>query len=185
MDDRIIDKADDQELQKLGTEFEYVEFRNCTFTNISGIEFTNCTFTSCNLSNASVANTKMQDLKFNDCKLIGINFSDTNSFGFSAQFNNCMMDYTNFTRRKLIKCSFVNCKLEGSNFSATDLSKSKIERCNLHYAIFSDTNISGLDFTSNYNFTIDPSKNKVKKTKFLSSNLAGLLSHFDITIINN
>ena len=167
---------------KIEREYESTVFRSCNFNDISGIGFTDCLFESCNLSNAEVNKCKAQDITFKDCKLIGINFYQILDFGFTMHFENCMLDYASFDKKKMNKSSFKNCRLHGVNFSQTDLSKVEMEDCDLLDAIFDRTNLTGMNFTSNRNFIIDPQLNLVKKARFSASNLAGLLAKFDIII---
>ena len=162
--------------------YDSTEFRACTFNDISGIAFTDCLFSSCNLSNAMVGKAKAQDLFFRDCKLIGINFYQMADFGFSLHFENCLLDYASFDNKKMNKSSFKSCKLHGGNFSKADLSKATMTDCDLLDAIFDGTNLSGMDFTTNRNFSIDPQYNLVKKTRFAAAALSGLLTKFDIII---
>jgi len=177
----LLEKTDFSTERLLKT-YESVEFRSCNFTDLSGINFTDCLFTSCNLSNAEVGKCKMQDIKFKDCKLIGINFFQTLDFGFAIEFENCLLDYASFAQKKMNKSAFKNCKLHGANFTQSDLSKITMENCDLLDAIFDYTNLSGIDFTTNLNFIIDPQLNQVKKTKFSAASLAGLLTRFEIII---
>jgi fluoroquinolone resistance protein len=177
----LIEKTDFS-TARLASEYESVEFRSCNFTNISGVNFTDCLFTACNLSNASVAKCKMQDVRFADCKLIGINFFETHDFGFAVHFENCLLDFASFDHKKMNQSSFRNCRLHGINFTQADLSKVTMDNCDLLDAIFASTNLSGVDFTTNRNFSIDPQLNLVKKAKFSAGGLAGLLTRFDIVI---
>lgn len=177
----IIERTD-YSSTRLKDSYESVEFRSCSFTDISGINFTDCLFTTCNLSNVAVGKSKMQGVKFTDCKLIGVNFFETLDFGFAIDFENCLLDFASFDRKKMNKSSFKNCRLHGVNFSQADLSKSTMVQCDLLEAVFANTNLNGLDFTTNRSFTIDPQLNQVKKTRFSSAMLAGLLSKFDIII---
>lgn len=186
---KSIVKTYDTQIEKLDfttnpmvSEYESTIFRSCSFNDIRGINFTDCQFESCNLSNAQVAKCKVQDVTFKDCKLIGINFFQVLDFGFSINFENCLLDYASFDQKKMNKSVFKNCRLHGVNFSQTDLSKVIMENCDLMDAIFDRTNLTGMDFTSNRNFIIDPQLNMVKKARFSASNLAGLLSKFDIII---
>ena len=168
--------------ERMEKDYESTEFRSCNFNDISGVNFTDCQFSSCNLSNASVNKCKAQDVTFKDCKLIGINFYQVLDFGLSLHFVNCMLDYASFDNKKMNKSSFKNCRLHGVNFTKTDLSKVTMENCDLLDAVFSGTNLNGMDFTTNRNFSLDPANNLVKKTKFASATLAGLLTKFDIII---
>jgi len=162
--------------------FEQVEFVNCSFSNVSGISFIDCIFRDCNLSNAAVSNARFSDVGFFNCKLTGINFSESKDFGFSIQLENCIVDYAIFERKKPNKSTFTNCKIHGADFTQADLSKCKFHNCDFWDAVFANTNVGGVDFTTSKNFTIDPTINNVRKAKFLSSDLAGLLTRFDIIV---
>lgn len=169
-------------VERLDAVYESTEFRFCTFDSISNINFTDCLFSTCNLSNAQASKSKAQDLIFRDCKLIGINFYQMLDFGFSLHFENCLLDYASFDSKKMNKSSFRNCRLHSVNFSNTDLSRSTMIKCDLIDAIFSETNLSSMDFTNNRNFNIDPQLNRIEKTRFSASSLAGLLTKFNIII---
>jgi fluoroquinolone resistance protein len=179
---QVIEKTDFTTTSLPQLDFESVEFRGCVFNDLSGYHFSDCLFSSCNLSNAELRGSKMQDVLFRDCKLLGINFFTTSDFGFNVTFERCLLDYASFEHKKMNKSVFDDCRLHGANFTQTDLSKSKMANCDLLNAIFASTNISGVDFSTNYNFNIDPTQNLVKKAKFAADNLAGLLGRFDLII---
>jgi fluoroquinolone resistance protein len=179
---KTIEKIDFTHSIEKETDFEAIEFKQCTFSSLSGMNFTDCLFNSCNLSNLSVSNTKMQDVKFKDCKIIGVNFYEVKEFGFSINFEGCVIDYASFSNKKMNVSVFKNCKIHGVNFTMTDLSRSSIEHCDLTDSIFSGTNLSGMDLTTIYNFSINPTLNNIKKARFSSNSLSGLLSAFDIII---
>jgi uncharacterized protein YjbI with pentapeptide repeats len=169
-------------VDRIERSYESTEFRSCSFNDITGIAFTDCLFSSCNMSNAQVAKAKAQDLTFRDCKLIGINFYQMLDFGFSLHFENCLLDYASFDKKKMNKSTFKNCKLHGANFSNADLSKATMADCDLVDAIFAGTNLSGMDFTTNRNFSIDPQQNLIRKARFAVHGLAGLLTKYEIII---
>jgi len=179
---KLIEKRDFSQHPMEDIEFDTTEFRQCIFPNLSGISFIDCLFTECNLSNTSVNNTVMQDIKFKDCKLIGINFYEVSDFGFALSFEGCILDYASFHNKKMNRSQFLDCKMHGVNFSMANLSKSTMANCDLMDSVFSATNLSSLDLTSVYNFSINPISNNVKKAKFSSASLSGLLDSFDIII---
>lgn len=166
----------------IGDHFEQITFVQCTFRDLSGIDFIDCVFQDCNLSNAPAKNCKISDVAFINCKLTGINFSESKDFAFAARFDNCILDYVIFEKKKLNKSAFNNCKVHGADFSNADLSKCKFHNCDFWDAVFENTNLAGVDFSSSKNFTIDPTSNNIRKAKFLSYDLAGLLTKFDIII---
>ena len=72
--------------QKLSdNEFVNCEFINCNFSksDFSSIDFLDCTFKNCNLSLSVLRNTGLKNIKFIGCKLMGLDFSASNSFLFS------------------------------------------------------------------------------------------------------
>jgi fluoroquinolone resistance protein len=162
--------------------FEQVEFVNCNFSDLSGISFIDCVFQDCNCSNASVKNTGLSGVAFFNCKLTGVNFSESKDFGFSLRLEKCILDYAIFERKKPSKSIFSHCKIHGADFTQADLSKCRFEHCDFWDAVFANTNVGGVDFTTCKNFNIDPTINNVRKAKFLSGDLAGLLTRFDIIV---
>jgi uncharacterized protein YjbI with pentapeptide repeats len=163
-------------------EWEACTFSNCSFSSLSHHVFIDCVFEQCNLSNTHVANTAFRNCTFKDCKLIGVNFSSSREFGFEIHVTNCNLDYTAFDGKKFYQSTFNNSSFKGANFSEADLSKCKIENCDFSEAVFSDTNLAGLNFTSNQNFQIDPTLNRVSKTRFSRFALSGLLYNTGIII---
>ena len=57
-----------------------------------------------------------------------------------------------------------------------------IDNCNLDHATFNDTILASSDFTSAYNYKIDPEFNPMKKAKFSTAGIMGLLDRYDIKI---
>jgi uncharacterized protein YjbI with pentapeptide repeats len=178
----IFGPADFPEGKPGEVEYENCTFKGCTFTDLSGISLSDCTFELCNLSNAKMNLVSLKDCTFKESKLMGVNFSRTKDFGFAASFHSCNLAYVSFDRKKLNRSSFLGCNMQGANFSEADLSKCVIRNCNFSEAIFMHTDLSGVDFTTNERFLIDPNLNKVKKAKFASHALHGLLYLYDIII---
>ena len=68
------------------------------------------------------------------------------------------------------------------SFAGADLTKSVFENANLDNAIFNDTQLKEADFTTAYNYKIDPEFNPMKKAKFAIKGIPGLLDKYDIKI---
>ena len=77
---------------------------------------------------------------------------------------------------------FKNCSLQEADFTESDLSGAVFDRCDLARAIFRNTVLEKTDFRTAYNYSIDPEINRMKKSKFTASALAGLLDKYDIEI---
>jgi fluoroquinolone resistance protein len=159
-------------------------FLNCDFSyaDLSHITFIDCVLDRCNLSLAKLVDTGARDLVFRNCKITGVNFSDCNGFSFSAEFTKCMMDYSIWHRMKLKGTKFAECSLEEADFSEADLSNAVFARCNLARAVFNRTLLKGADFSTAFNFDIDPENNTIAKAKFSAGGLAGLLTKYNLVI---
>jgi uncharacterized protein YjbI with pentapeptide repeats len=159
-------------------------FINCNFSNadLSGINFSECEFTGCNLTLAKTSKTSFINAKFRDCKLTGLRFDTCNDFLFTADFENCMLNISSFYKLKIKKIKFKSCMLHEADFTEADLSGSLFENCDLARAIFQNTILEKADFRSAYNYSLDPGMNKVKKAKFSTAGLVGLLDKYDIDV---
>lgn len=80
------------------------------------------------------------------------------------------------------KTIFRNCQLHEVDFTECDLTAAIFDNCDFTGAAFDDTILEKADFTSAYNYIIDPDKNKIKKAKFSYSGIIGLLAKHDIEI---
>ena len=81
------------------------------------------------------------------------------------------------------KTKFNSCSLKEVTFIGTNLTNSVFENSNLDSAIFNDTQLAGADFTKAYNYKIDPEFNPMKKAKFSTQGIVGLLDKYDIKIM--
>ena len=165
-------------------EFDGCVFKNCDFSNsdLNYNTFMDCEFIDCNLSMTQLVGTSLKTVTFKNCKLLGILFHVCDDFLFDVAFQECVLDYSSFANKKMPKTTFNSCSLKEVSFIGTNLSNSIFENCNLENAIFNDTQLSAVDFTSAYNYKIDPEFNPMKKAKFSSQGISGLLEKYDIKI---
>jgi len=56
------------------------------------------------------------------------------------------------------------------------------DRCDLTRAVFHRTNLEKADFTSAVGYSIDPELNHLKKAKFASQGLLGLLEKHELEV---
>ena len=68
------------------------------------------------------------------------------------------------------------------DFTECDLSEAKFINCDLTGAKFEQTILEKADFSTAYNFAIDPEINQMKKAKFSSFGLPGLLVKYGLEI---
>lgn len=165
-------------------EFEDCVFKNCDFSNsdFSNNTFMDCEFIDCNLSMTQLVGTSLKTVDFKNCKLMGIQFHTCTDFLFNVSFQDCVLDYSSFANKKMPKTKFNSCSMKEVSFIGTNLTNASFENCNLDNAIFNDTQLAGTDFRTAYNYKIDPEFNPMRKAKFSTQGIVGLLDKYDIKI---
>ncbi len=186
-EDKVFEKIDFAITPFTRGEYEYCTFVNCDLSNLdlSESSFLECAFNRCNLSLAKLVNTTLRGIQFNDCKMLGLRFDDCNKFCLSFRCKECTLDHSSFYQLKLKKIHFAQCLLRETDFSECDLSEAIFAACDLTLAMFENTNLEKADLRTSINYTIDPTKNKIKKAKFALSQITGLLQQHDIVIDRN
>ncbi|HRF77896.1 MAG TPA: pentapeptide repeat-containing protein, partial [Chitinophagales bacterium] len=89
-----------------------------------------------------------------------------------------------FYQLKLKSTPFHDCSLQEVDFSQCDLTSVIFDNCDLSMAIFDNTILEKADLRNAYNYQINPEHNHIRKAKFSSNGLAGLLMQYDIDIYN-
>lgn len=169
--------------------FEKADYENCHFTNcdfstldLSKISFAGCIFTGCNISLVKLTGTAFKDAEFNHCKMLGVHFEDCHEFFFNVVFDNSQLNMSSFYKRKCRNTQFKNCSLHEVDFTEADCTNLVFYNCDLARAVFSNTILEKADFRTSYNYSIDPELNRIRKAKFSSSGISGLLDKYDIEI---
>jgi uncharacterized protein YjbI with pentapeptide repeats len=72
--------------------------------------------------------------------------------------------------------------LKETDLTECDLTEAVFDNCDLSKAIFDGAILEKADLRTAYNYTIDPEKNRIKKTRFSPAGLHGLLDKYDIRI---
>jgi fluoroquinolone resistance protein len=165
-------------------EYENCSFIGCDFSdfNLSHFYFTDCEFSGCNLSMAKLGKTAFRDILFKDCKMLGLHFEHCKELLFSASFDHCILNLSCFYNWKLKKTVFKDCSLQEVDFTEADLTEAVFHHCDLAGAIFDNTVLEKADFRTAFHYVINPEMNKIKKAKFSTTGIAGLLRKYDIEI---
>lgn len=165
------------------------EYENCVFTNadlassdLSEFKFIQCSFVGCNLSLARIDRTAFQDVTFKDCKMLGLRFDACSEFGLAFRFEGCQLNDCSFYKRKIKKTVFRRCQLRSVDFVEADLSGAVFDDCDLALAMFERTLLEKADLRTAYNYSIDPEANRIKKARFSTAGISGLLNKYDIEI---
>lgn len=170
-------------------EIMYRDFERCTFTNCDftqcdylAVAFIDCVFINCNFTEAKINYVSLRDVVFTGCNFTGVNFAMVDTLLFKFEFKECILDYTKFYTLKMRGTLFTDCSLIAADFMNADITDAVFDNCDFHKSVFIDTIANKVDFTTSYNFTIDPEKNKLKKAKFSQAGLKGLLTKYDIVV---
>lgn len=170
---------------ELDEEYYRCTFEHCDFTEIlfQKINFEECKFVACNFSLCKSNGTSWNKVSFEQCKLTGANFSHANKFTFNAKFAECLMQFASFQGLNLQGFQFAKCQLAEADFTTCNLKKAQFIDCNLDRSIISHCNLEETDFSTAFNFIINPNDNRMKKAKFSLQNLPGLVAVFDVKIV--
>jgi fluoroquinolone resistance protein len=176
---------DDQTFEKLvltdsitrHKEFQSCTFRNCDFSNstFTRNKFLECTFEECNLSMANFEASTMNDM--------GVNFTKCEDFLFGVSFDGCILDYASFAGKKMVKTKFKRSSLKEVSFTQTNLTGSVFDECDLLETVFNRTDLTSVNFTTAYNYILDPELNALKKAVFAMTGLEGLLTKYGIKVV--
>jgi uncharacterized protein YjbI with pentapeptide repeats len=165
-------------------EFECCIFNHCDFSqcNFIGVVFIDCTFNDCILSGAKINHVALRTVLFNRCKIEEVNFAMCDKLIFEVHFKECIMDFSKFYTLKIKGTTFLDCSIIAVDFMNTDLTEVVFDNCDLYRSEFSKANLSKANLKTSYNYTIDPTKTKIKKATFALENLKGLLFKHDIIV---
>jgi fluoroquinolone resistance protein len=114
--------------------------------------------------------------------MLGLRFEECNTMLLSFSFEKCILDMSSFFRLRLKGTHFDNCSLHEVDFAETDLSRCSFANADMQGAIFDNTILEGADLSAAFNFQMDPDANYLKKARFSSNNLGGLLTKYGIII---
>lgn len=158
-------------------------FNSCDFSNmtIKNVNFEDCKFCQCNFSLTKLFNF-LSKVKFIECKMTGTDFTGIGKFSDSLYFEGSQLNYATFFGLKLRDCRFTGCNLNEVSFEESNITSTVFDNCDLMRATFFNTNLENVDFSTSYNFSINPTINKLKKAIFSENELRGLVEHLNIII---
>lgn len=183
-EDEIFTKETHHADELLPGDYEHCEFVQLDLSgkDLSGFHFAECIFRDCNLAMAKLQHTVFNGVKFTGSKLTGLHFEDCGKVLFSVGFSHCQLDMSSFFELKMKKTDFADCSLRETDFTGADLTVARFGQCDCTRAVFEHTILEKADFTTAFNYTIDPERNRVRKAKFGKEGLSGLLYKYDLDI---
>lgn len=168
-----------------GGEYNNCIFKKCDLKESQFVQtkFIDCIFEDCDLSMIKLDRCTLTHASFKGCKILGVNFSHCEDFLFSVEFDSCVLDYSSFMTKKMTKTRFIRSSLKEATFTGADLTGSVFEECNLLDTVFRQTNLSSVNFSTAFNFIIDPELNTMNKAIFATHSLPGLLDKYNLKIV--
>lgn len=184
IEDEIFNSDSFREIFVPAGSYENCKFINCDFSeyDISGTKFIECAFHDCNLSNVKTFDAVFNTVQFKRSKLLGLKFDSCNDLLFTVTFDDCKLNHASFHGLDIKNTLFENSDLTAVDFTKANLTNAQFSNCNLLQATFFYTNLEGCNFSSSYNYAIDPEENKIRKAIFDMSGVLGLLAKHDIII---
>jgi uncharacterized protein YjbI with pentapeptide repeats len=171
-------------------EMNFKEFESCTFTNcdFSGctfiaVTFIDCHFYNCNFNNAKINHVAFRTVHFNSCQIKDVNFAMCDKFIFEIHFKKTVLDFSKFYALNMKGTTFTDSSLVAVDFMGTDITDVLFNNCDLYRAEFDKAIASKADFRTSHNYSIDPSRTKIKKAQFTKAGLKGLLTKYDIVVV--
>ena len=111
-----------------------------------------------------------------------VNFAMCDKLIFDIAFTHCVLDFAKFYTLKLKGTSFVYCSLIAVDFMSADLTEVVFDACDLYRSEFAKAIANKANFKTSYNYTIDPTKTKIKKAVFALDGLKGLLTKYEVVV---
>jgi len=184
-EDKVFEGLDYAGKAAAGREFQSCIFKKCDFSNgnLTGNKFVDCVFDGCNLSMLHLQNSFLNNIEFYNCKILGVNFSECQNLLFSVRFENCILDYASFMSKKMLNTKFTRSSLKETTFSMAILTGSTFDQCELLGTVFNRTDLGGVDFSTSYNYTIDPELNNITRAIFSADGIPGLLTKYQVRIV--
>lgn len=184
LEDKTFDKEVIRHLPD--TQFEYCTFKECKFEETDFFEssFLECEFVGCTFNELKTSKWAIKNCQFVDCKIPNTRFDYCSSFLLEMNFQKCDLSGASFFELSIKGMSFQECNLKKVDFESADLENATFNNCDLEGALFEQTNLKGSDFSTSFNYIINPEQNNIKQARFSIHGLAGLLTQYNLKITN-
>lgn len=165
-------------------EFECCTFNNCDFSQCTflAVTFIDCIFNDCIFTGTKINYVALRTVYFNRCKIQEVNFAMCDKLIFEVHFKECILDFSKFYTLKIKGTTFIDCSIVAVDFMSTDLTEVIFDNCDLYRSEFAKAIANKANFKSSYNYTIDPTKTKLKKAIFSLREVKGLLFKHDVIV---
>ncbi len=168
-----------------GRRFEDCRFVDCRISasafRVSS--FLHCSFEGCDLSNWLIEGLRFVDVGFKASKLVGLDWTRVRPDPLtSVNFDDCVLDYSDFTRFRLKAARLKACSAREVNFERTDLAGADCRDSDFSGSTFRETNLTKADLRGAHGYGIDARTNRVKGMKVSLPDGLNLLASMEIVI---
>jgi fluoroquinolone resistance protein len=162
----------------VGCSFSGTCFRECKFYS--------CIFRKCDIRLVRLPGCSFSDTGFEDSSVIGVNWTEAawprRGFMCPISFTRCAISHSTFIGLALKEIVIRECIARDVDFREADLTKADLTHTDLADSLFTDTDLTEADLTQAKNYTINPSLNVLKRTKFSLPEAMSLLYGLDIIL---
>lgn len=168
-----------------GHNFEACRFKHSLFNEADLTEtvFRDVLFEECQWVMTGVDHATLGDVRFESCKIMGVNFSSCNDFGFSVDYRESVLDSLVFSRQGLRKTLFRDCRIVRTDFSDCDLRDADFNGTRFEEVVFSGCNLEKADFREAAGYEIDPMENRIRRARFRLPEAYSFLGFLGIEIV--
>lgn len=110
-------------------------------------------------------------------------FETVNPYLIGLTFEDCNLELASFYGMELHRQLFKDCNLSKADFTDSHLSQCKFDKCNLDNTLFQNTNLERANFSTAYNYQIDPEQNLIRGAIFSTEGLQGLLKKYQLKVL--
>ena len=167
---------------------EEVKFDECSFVDCRFIDsklekcaFIDCAFQDSVLSAINPVDSRFLRPKFSKCKVIGFDWSKAGKLE-NLDFEECQVDYSNFSSLQLAKIKMVKCSAKEVRFIEANMTDGVFTGTDFIGSTFFKTNLTRADFRRAVNYGIDVRNNTVKHAQFSLPEAMSLLEGLEIRI---
>lgn len=184
--DETFDDVDGEDESFASKEFEACTFRNCKFSEASFAQcvFLDCTFHNCDLSSSRVVNASLRDVHFIGCKLVGVDWTSTNTrMGFDVHFDDCVLDFGNFSRMHLAHLKVTGGRMHDVNLDGVVFKTASLDDVDAQGASLRQADLRRADLSGVHHLAVDVRTCQLGHTRLSADSAFASLALLGIDVV--
>jgi len=170
--------------QVTGSEFDGCRFEGCVLIDAAffSCRFTDCIFEGCDLTALKIKNSFFSDVTIQDSKAIGIKWEMCRE-PLGVAFKASNLTASTFYSLDLRHLSMTDCQAKEMDFSEAKLKQADFSESDLEGTVFNGADLEGADFSTAFNYTINPARVNLKNARFSLPEAVALLRGLPIKLV--